>query len=75
MPPPPTCDREVQGQLVQCCVSRLVDVYWRHLAATGVTASSQNQALQALVDVHFLKALASARDQVGVTCVMWAWLL
>ena len=77
--PPSPPRREVQGQLVQCCVRRLVDVYWRHLAAPGdVTAPtsqtddvttppapSQHQALQALVDVHLLKTLASARDQVG----------
>ncbi|XP_043238616.1 conserved oligomeric Golgi complex subunit 1-like isoform X1 [Amphibalanus amphitrite] len=68
-----TLGREVQGQLVQCSVRRLVDVYCRHLAASDVTPPSQHHALQALVDVHFLKTLASARDQeltkkIGSTC-------
>ncbi|XP_037079071.1 conserved oligomeric Golgi complex subunit 1-like [Pollicipes pollicipes] len=58
-----TLGREVQNQLVQTCVRRLVDVFARHLASLGQEGLSQNQALQALVDVHFLKSLASARDQ------------
>ncbi|KAF0305709.1 Conserved oligomeric Golgi complex subunit 1 [Amphibalanus amphitrite] len=60
-------------QVESCSVRRLVDVYWRHLAASDVTPPSQHHALQALVDVHFLKTLASARDQeltkkIGSTC-------